>query len=60
MRTEATGLSLGALLAVFFSYAMNHSVLYALLHLLCGWFYVGYAVLFRLAELDAAVQAVFS
>jgi hypothetical protein len=36
------GLGIGAVLAVVMSYMANHSVLWAILHGICGWFYVIY------------------
>lgn len=36
------GISLGAVLAVLASWSVNHSVLFAVVHAVCGWFYVVY------------------
>ena len=36
------GIGLGGLLAVLLSWTVNHSVLWCILHFLCGWFYVGW------------------
>lgn len=36
------GIGLGGLLAVLLSWVVNHSVLWCILHFICGWFYVIY------------------
>lgn len=36
------GISLGGLLAVILSWTVNHSILWAILHFFCSWFYVIY------------------
>ncbi len=36
----ATGIGLGAAIAVGISWSANHSVLWALFHAFCGWTYV--------------------
>jgi hypothetical protein len=36
------GFGIGAILAVVFSWFTNGSVLWAIFHLFCGWFYVIY------------------
>ncbi len=38
----STGITLGGLLAVMLSWAVNHSILWAILHFFCSWFYVIY------------------
>ncbi len=40
--TTSYGLSMGAALAIVISYAKWHSILWAILHGFCGWFYVIY------------------
>jgi len=37
-----SGLGLGAIIAVAISFSCNHSILWAILHGLFGWFYVIY------------------
>lgn len=37
-----TGLGIGAVLAIIMSWTANHSILWAILHGMCGWFYVIY------------------
>lgn len=34
------GITLGGLLAVILSWSANHSILWAILHFFCSWFYV--------------------
>ena len=36
------GYGLGTVIAVSLSYSANHSIAWAILHGLCGWFYVVY------------------
>jgi hypothetical protein len=38
---------MGSALAMILSYDRNHSILYAIVHGLCTWFYVLYRVLWR-------------
>lgn len=40
---ESTGL-FGTVLAAILSFQLNHSVLYMVLHGLCGWLYVAFRV----------------
>lgn len=40
--STSTGIGLGVLLAVICSWSVNHSVLWAILHAMLGWFYVIY------------------
>jgi hypothetical protein len=40
--SAAGGITLGGLLAVILSWTVNHSVVWCILHFLCGWFYVIY------------------
>lgn len=37
-----SGIGLGGLLAVILSWVVNHSVVFCILHFICGWFYVIY------------------
>ena len=39
------GVSFGTALAMVISFTHNHSVLWAIIHGILGWFYVGYFVL---------------
>jgi len=39
------GVSFGTALAMVISFTHNHSVLWAIIHGIFGWFYVGYYVL---------------
>jgi hypothetical protein len=39
------GVSFGSALAMVISYTTHHSILWAIIHGLFGWFYVGYYVL---------------
>lgn len=40
------GIGLGAVIAMICSWTANHSILWLILHALCGWFYVLYWVIF--------------
>jgi len=42
-----TGITFGSALAMVISWSYNHSVLWAILHGFCSWFYVIYHVLFH-------------
>jgi len=37
-----SGISMGSGLAMILSFQLNHSVLWAILHGICSWLYVGY------------------
>jgi hypothetical protein len=39
------GIGLGSVIAAILSFSVNHSILWALLHGLCGWLYVCYYLL---------------
>jgi hypothetical protein len=41
------GVSFGSALAIVVSYNANHSIIWAIIHGLLGWFYVVYFALFR-------------
>jgi hypothetical protein len=40
--SASVGISMGSALAMILSYDRNHSILWAILHGLCTWFYVVY------------------
>ena len=46
MSENKTGLGIGAILAILISVALNKSFLWAFVHMLCGWIYVVYALIF--------------
>jgi len=46
MSENKTGLGIGAILAILISVALNKSFLWAFVHMICGWFYVVYALIF--------------
>ena len=35
-----TGISMGSALAIVISWSVNHSILWAIIHGICSWFYV--------------------
>jgi hypothetical protein len=41
------GYSLGSIIAVTVSWSLNHSIIWAILHGLFGWFYVIYYLIFK-------------
>ena len=41
------GVSFGSALAIAISYTANHSILWAIIHVILGWLYVIYFALFR-------------
>lgn len=41
-RVVSTGISMGTALAMILSWSANHSILWAILHGVCSWFYVIY------------------
>jgi hypothetical protein len=45
--SASVGISMGSALAMILSYDRNHSILYAILHGLCTWFYVLYRAISR-------------
>ncbi len=45
MSVQYAGLGSGSALAMTVSYATNHHIGWAILHGICGWFYVGYCLL---------------
>jgi hypothetical protein len=45
--TPSVMLSVGSILALVMSWSFNHSVLWALVHFLLSWVYVGYFLLFN-------------
>ena len=36
------GIGIGAVIAIILSWTINHSIVYAFLHGICGWFYILY------------------
>lgn len=40
--SKGTGIGLGCVIAVALSYKVNSSVLWAIVHGVCGWLYVAY------------------
>jgi hypothetical protein len=40
--TSTAGLGFGSALAMILSFQLNHSILWAILHGICSWFYVIY------------------
>lgn len=52
--------TVGSVVAVIISAALNHSFGWGLLHFFCGWFYVIYAVLCRSHEIMPALRSMFS
>lgn len=46
---------LGCFVAVFLSAALNHSFWWGVLHFLCGWIYVAYALIFRFREIRTVI-----
>ena len=46
----------GNIVALVFSWVLNHSIGWAILHFLFGWFYVGYALITRGTELITAFK----
>jgi hypothetical protein len=41
-RSSEVGFAMGSVLAMIMSFQLNHSILYAILHGMCSWFYVIY------------------
>ncbi len=39
---KSSGIGLGGVIAVLCSWSLNHSVIWALIHACCSWFYVVY------------------
>ena len=52
-------LSLGTILAAVLSWALNHSVGWAILHFVFGWLYIVYAVITRTKEIVPALKNMF-
>lgn len=44
--TTNSGIGIGTVIAIIISWQLNHSVLWAVIHGICGWFYVLYWGLF--------------
>ena len=49
----------GSIFAVILSWALNHSIGWAILHFLFGWFYIIYALLVRSVEILPALRRMF-
>lgn len=57
--TTYVGSGAGAVISTVLSWALNHSVGWAIFHFFCGWFYVLYALLVRTREILPALRAMF-
>lgn len=44
-RSTSTGLGVGNVIAAVLSWTVNHSILWAILHCIFGWFYIVYYLL---------------
>jgi len=42
MSKEAESISMGTIIAIVLSWGVNHSILWCIIHGICGWFYVIY------------------
>ena len=51
---------LGAIVAAVISYALNHSVGWAIFHFFCSWFYLLYVVFARTKEIVPALIKFFT
>lgn len=51
---------LGGIFAAVLSASLNHSFWWGLLHFICGWFYVLYALIARSHEILPAISQMFS
>ena len=61
MKTETSVVAgLGSIIAMVLSAVLNHSFLWAIFHLLCGWFYVLYVLIERSHEVVPAFKHMFS
>lgn len=49
----------GGVLAMILSWALNHSVIWCLVHGMCSWFYVLYVVFVRTREIAPALKGMF-
>ena len=47
---------IGGIIALVFSWIVNGSVGWAILHLLCGWFYIVYALIFHYETIQTAIS----
>ena len=50
MRTEiniGNGFGIGSIIAAILSWTTNHDVVWCILHIFCGWFYVIYWYIFK-------------
>ena len=60
VKVVSGGGCLGSVLAFVVSYALNHSVLWAIVHMCFSWFYILYALVTRSHEIIPAVKAMFA
>lgn len=58
--SNAGCITIGSVVSVIISYALNHSIWWCLLHFFLGWMYVLYAVFFRTKEILPALSKMFS
>jgi hypothetical protein len=42
----SSGIGIGSVLAIIISWSVNHSILWAIFHGMCGWLYVIYYAIF--------------
>jgi len=59
-KAKATGWSLSSIIAAILSWALNHSLGYAIVHFLLGMIYLIYLAIFRWAEAAAAISSIIS
>jgi hypothetical protein len=57
--SSGCGIGIGSVVAVVLSAALNHSFWWGLLHFICGWVYVLYAVLCRTKDIVPALKSMF-
>lgn len=60
MSTRDTGISIGAIIGAIISWALNHSVIWAIIHFIFGWLYVIYAIVCYSHQIIPALKALFS
>jgi len=56
--TAASGYGLGSIIALIVSAVLNKSLLWAILHFLCGWFYLAYVLICRVHEVLPAFKQI--
>ena len=47
IKVGSSGIMMGSALAMIISWSVNHSILWAMLHGVCSWFYVVYYAIVR-------------